>query len=291
MKVDQQNHLPGSHSYKLYAITHQKGVVSEIDFHTHFHYEIFIFHGGQCKYLIDNKIYELVPGDIIVMDGSKLHKPLVSGDPALYNRSIVQFSHEWLHHLLRFLNSEYLLDSFQKNHHAIFRTKNKELNPLMMIVKDIENVLQKAKFPEVEQELMTKLTSLLFALHHLRNLQITQTEEIVDEKTMYIQQIATYIQDHFHEKIVLDDIAKEVNLSKSYLVHVFKEQMGFTIMDYLMQYRLTQYLHLSKNYPDWTIKKLCTECGFESEAHFSRFFKHNVGLSPSVYRKSLLRKS
>jgi AraC family transcriptional regulator, melibiose operon regulatory protein len=289
MLVNQQNHLQGSHSYKLFAVTHQKGILHPFDFHTHFHYEIFIFHGGTCNYLVDNQIYELVSGDIIVMDGSKLHKPLVTGDPDLYDRSIVQFSHEWVKPLLQFLNSEYLLDSFQVHHHSIFRTSNENLDSLIMIVKDIEILLTMSKFQDVEKEMMTKLAGLLFAMYHLKSLQITETGKIIDEKTMYIQQVANYIQDHFHEKIFLDDIAAEVNLSKSYLVHIFKEQMGFTIMEYLMQYRLTQFLHLSRNFPDWTIKKLCTECGFESEAHFSRFFKSNLGLSPSVYRKTILK--
>ncbi|MDR7075612.1 AraC-like DNA-binding protein [Neobacillus niacini] len=118
--------------------------------------------------------------------------------------------------------------------------------------------------------------------------QIADSKNLLDEKSTYIQEIAYYVQEHFNHKIQLEDIAQELNISKSYLVHLFKEFTGYTIMEYLMQYRLTQFLNLLKMYPNATIKQLCSECGFESEAHFSSFFKKHIGSSPSEYRKTLL---
>src|SRR3954464_12935721 len=104
---DERNQTSIPREYKLYSIAHQKGVSRKLDFHTHFYYEVFFFHDGNCKYLIDNKIYNLIPGDTLVMDGSKLHKPSIIGDKSRYERSIVQFSSGWIEPLLKFLNSEY----------------------------------------------------------------------------------------------------------------------------------------------------------------------------------------
>lgn len=274
--------------YTLFSIAHQKGVSFNLGFHTHFHNEVFIFHQGKCTYLIDNKIYELVPGDVIVMDGSKLHKPSVLGDKSLYDRSIVQFSPEWIEPLLNFLDSLHLLDPFQKHHYAIYRTNNEEpLKDLISLVIKMENLLKVPDSPERENELKVILVEVLLSIHKLQQYKITDASIDLNEKNEYIQQIATYVQDHFNEKIQLEDISKELNISKSYLVHLFKEQTGYTIMEYLMQYRLTQALHLMKMYPNATIKDLCNPCGFESEAHFSRFFKKNLGQSPSAYRKNI----
>lgn len=278
--------LNSQHLYNLFAISHQKGIEKSPDYHTHFHYEIFIFHSGNCKYLIDNKIYDLLPGDIILMDGSKLHKPFVTGDTDSYDRSIIQFSLEWIQPTLEFLESTHLLKPFQINHHSIYRTNDKHLQKIIGLTKDMEMLLSARSVVEVESELKVKLMELLFSIHHYRDKKLIGSDDIY-ENNAYIQQIATYVQEHFNKKLLLEDVAKEINISKSYMVHMFKEQTGQTIMDYVMQYRLRQAIHLFKMYPDWTIKKISTDCGFESEAHFSRFFKRHVGISPSKYRRNL----
>lgn len=285
----QSKDVQAQSSYKLFAITHQKGIPWNIKFHTHFHYEVFVFHSGDCNYLIDNNIYRLVPGDIIVMDGSKLHKPSLVGDPTQYDRSIVQFSIDWIRPVLQILDCAYLVEPFETNHYTLYRTNNKGVDELVHLLRSMEHLLNLQKFPDEEKRLKIKLIDLLFSIEAFRETMITEFEEVLDEKSYYIQQITTYVQDNYNGKILLEDIANEVNLSKSYLVHLFKEKTGYTIMDYVMQYRLTQSLHLLKTYPDWTFKQLSSSCGFESEAHYSRFFKKHIGVSPNVYRKEMKR--
>lgn len=63
-----------------------------MDYHAHSDfYEIFFFHEGTCKYLVGNHIYDLQPGDILIMDGTFLHKPNVPKNSP-YVRSHVHFS-------------------------------------------------------------------------------------------------------------------------------------------------------------------------------------------------------
>lgn len=59
-------------------------------FHAHPEYEIYYFHGGGCTYLIGGRMFELAPGDLIIMHGMTLHAPIV--DPRRpYERTVVQF--------------------------------------------------------------------------------------------------------------------------------------------------------------------------------------------------------
>lgn len=89
----------------------------------------------------------------------------------------------------------------------------------------------------------------------------------------------------YAEDLSLDDIAEDLNLSKSYLSHLFKEITGTTIMNFLMGYRLTQAQYSLKVRTDLNISQIAELTGFESNEHFSRFFKKHLGLSPSDYRK------
>src|SRR5690625_8015306 len=80
-------------SYRL------KGKNEQIDYHSHPEYEIYFFHSGTCRYLIHNQIYDLEPGDIILMDGLTLHKPNVYL-PKEYIRSVLHFSPQLIQKVL-----------------------------------------------------------------------------------------------------------------------------------------------------------------------------------------------
>lgn len=114
---------------------------------------------------------------------------------------------------------------------------------------------------------------------------IEKGHSFVDDRTRIAESVSEYIFQHYHESFTIDDIAAALNLSKSYLSHVFKEITGNTIMSYLMGYRLSQARNLLMTERSHSIKGISQLCGFESDAHFSRYFKQNVGMTPSQYRK------
>nr|WP_255639646.1 AraC family ligand binding domain-containing protein [Aquibacillus saliphilus] len=93
-----------------------RGNALNINYHSHLeHYEIYFFHAGSCRYLIHNQIYDLTPGDILLMDGKTLHKPNV--DPSIeYVRSVVHFSPQWILGVLTELKSLHVLEVFEKLH-------------------------------------------------------------------------------------------------------------------------------------------------------------------------------
>lgn len=272
--------------YTLFAISHQKGLRWKMDFHTHLYYEVFIFHGGECKYLIGNQMYELESGDIIVMDGRQLHKPILTGDPDNYDRSIVEFSCDWILPLLEYMDLAFLLKPFQLNHHTVYKTENnRQFVEIENYVQKLETITKSSlSIEERNKRLKIKLIDFLFLIWDLKPFKVKKTENLTDEKALYIQAVLDFIEENYRRKITLQEIADHVNLSKSYIVHLFKEQTGFTIMEYIMQYRLIQSMHLLNMNPEMPIKEVAYICGFESSAHYSRFFKENVGLPPKKYR-------
>ena len=69
-------------------------------FHAHPQYEIYYFHGGGCTYLIGGRMFELAPGDLIILHGMTLHAPII--DPRRpYVRTIVHFDPAFAAGLLR----------------------------------------------------------------------------------------------------------------------------------------------------------------------------------------------
>ena len=107
-----------------------------------------------------------------------------------------------------------------------------------------------------------------------------------DEKIKIAEDVLTYIFQYYRDAIAIEDIANGLELSKSYISHVFKEMTGFSIMNYLMRYRLSASTSALLTDQTKSIKEIAYEHGFESDAHFSRFFKKNFGQTPNRFRKS-----
>ncbi|MCR4855609.1 MAG: AraC family transcriptional regulator [Erysipelotrichaceae bacterium] len=112
----------------------------------------------------------------------------------------------------------------------------------------------------------------------------TAIEHDEHSSTKLIRDLISYIHDHFKETISLDDLSKQVSLSKYHLSREFKKQTGFPPNDYLIQLRMEHARNLLVN-SSLPIGQIGQLSGFENEAYFSRLFKQKTGNSPSVYRE------
>ncbi|RKQ32294.1 helix-turn-helix transcriptional regulator [Oceanobacillus halophilus] len=273
-------------NYRAHAIW------DNLDYHSHReHYEIYLFHSGSCRYLIHNQIYDLEPGDILLMDGLALHKPNVPPHSE-YVRSTIHFSPQWMKGLLGEIGGNYLLEVFEKLHHCLIRTKgNEEFNHLEKVVSRLEEIKRKEGLADKNAELEMKalLLQVLSIVHRLGQLESIKVTDDKAEKAEHAENIAEYIQSNYMRKLSIDSISEALNISKSYVSHVFKEMTGFTIMEYVMGSRLMQAKYLLEAEPDKALKDIANESGFESVSHFSRYFKSKVGVTAKEYRRERLK--
>ncbi|MBS4871436.1 MAG: helix-turn-helix transcriptional regulator [Peptoniphilus sp. oral taxon 375] len=99
-----------------------------------------------------------------------------------------------------------------------------------------------------------------------------------------IKQALTYIQQHFHEKITLDTVAKKLHLSKNYLCHLFQEETGHKFCEYVSLLRVQHAKKLIEEGKD-SFTSISYTCGFSSQSHFSTTFKKYAGCTPKEYQK------
>ena len=104
----------------------------------------------------------------------------------------------------------------------------------------------------------------------------------INEKNF--EYVINYIQETYHDKIVLSDCAKQLNISYDYFQHRFKEITGRSPRQFLINRRLTASKELLLH-----SKLSCTEiayrCGFSTSAQYSAIFNKAFGLTPMQYRK------
>lgn len=96
--------------------------------------------------------------------------------------------------------------------------------------------------------------------------------------------IKSYLDEHYHEKIVLDNLANKFFINKFYLTRVFKKQFDMSINSYLLQIRINHAKQLLR-FTDKTVEAIGIECGMGAVHYFSNMFKKVEGIAPSEYRK------
>ena len=100
----------------------------------------------------------------------------------------------------------------------------------------------------------------------------------------HISRILDYINRHICEPVTIDEIASGVNLSKFYLCRLFREKTGMTLMDYILERRLSMAkVRLADG--SGTILEIAADCGFSSGSYFCRVFREKEGITPREYRK------
>ena len=83
----------------------------------------------------------------------------------------------------------------------------------------------------------------------------------------------------------VDDIAREVGLSRSALHERFVQYLGYPPMHYLANWRIQLGSRLLRE-SNRTVATVALDVGYDSEAAFSRAFKRMVGMSPAAWRKA-----
>ena len=268
------------------AATRMRGITYSLDFHTHKEYELVLLHGGNCRFLVGNQFFYLQPGQLLMLDGMTIHKAYVSGDPQDYERSVLRFDSVWIRPLLQDINLERLLNLFEENSSGLIRIfKKRDEAIIENMIGEIATLVDLEENRLNEARLKLAVVQLLIQISISTDYIIRKDQGFRDEKTEIAEKVSNFLFKNYHRSISIDDVSQAVNLSKSYMSHVFKEVTGHTIMTYLMQYRLSKARSQITQEPNQLIKVISQENGFESEAHFSRFFKKNIGLSPSQYKK------
>lgn len=104
------------------------------------------------------------------------------------------------------------------------------------------------------------------------------------KKYAQLQKILAYINLHLSEKILLQDLADQFFVSKSYLSQLFSEYIQTTFTDYLLNQRLYHACRLLAT-SNQSITEISEQVGFITQSSFNRSFLKMKLMSPREYRK------
>ena len=99
-----------------------------------------------------------------------------------------------------------------------------------------------------------------------------------------MQQLIRYVGEHYREPLTRREVARAVGYNESYISHLFSEQMGTGLTEYITSLRLKDAKELLTD-TELTVSQISLILGFGSIRSFNRVFAKAFGMTPSAWRK------
>lgn len=252
--------------------------------HSHENVEINYVKTGKCHLKIDGKVISFTRGDCMILYPNVEHYFFTNKEKAILVQ--LEFRLNIFPHMtpdpelkqnLLFLYQ--LLTHSQK---VIKIRNNAEMNQL------IDKAVRELNEKKQNFGILTRLyfAELFVLISRELDKKLNFVSKNIDPHTEAMLQ---YIQTNFYQEVQFEQFAKETGVSSRYLRKNFKEKMGISPVNYLLEYRINKALELFKG-QSLTIKEIAFETGFATQQYFSKKFKEITGLSPNEYKTSLFRK-
>lgn len=236
----------------------------------------FIVLSGRGQLSYEGEVYKLAVGDCVFIDCQKAYSHS-TGYPCEENCNEDLWSLQWCHFYAPSLSNVYKKYR-ERGGRPVFHPENVILfTDLLTELYDLASSSDYLRDMRINEKLAALLTLLMEQSKLLENVSMSR-------KQVELSAIKTYLDEHYAEKIMLDNLAEHFFINKFYMTKIFKEKYGTTIVNYLIFKRITRAKQLLR-FTDMTIDEIGVEVGMDSANYFSRAFHKVEGISPSEYRK------
>jgi len=234
-------------------------------------YLFFIVLNGCGKLQYCNKEYTLMQGDCVFLDCMNQYSHITK-------EKLWQL--QWVHfdsNAMKEIYEKYVERGGQPVFKPVHIENYKKILDTIFQIAASDDYLRDMRINEQLSALLTKIMEMSWMPE-------AQVSIKRGESRLYsLQDIKHYLDENWNKKIVLEELADTFYINKFYLARLFKNQYGASILNYVMDLRITQAKKMLR-FSDHSIDQIGKECGFEDANYFSRMFKKVEGSSPSEYR-------
>ena len=249
----------------------------ELNYHYHEFDKIVVFLSGKVTYVVESKAYFLNPWDIVLVPHGQIHRPIIDTSEH-YERITLWIQPDYLRNSS--LGGDDLRRCFaraEEKSFALIRPNSADRVTLMKLLSGAEAAMKSKEFgSEVMHRSM--FLQFLVELNRIAIADATDKNTAAFRSDPKLDEIIAHINANLHSDLSLDAIAKQYYISKSYLMHKFKETTGCSAHRYIQQKRLMLAADLIKE--GTPVAEAAAKCGYGDYSAFLRAFKKLFGVNP-----------
>ena len=239
--------------------------------HTHPFTELFYVVDGKGEFNIQGQRFPVKPNDFVIINPQVEHTELSSPDEPL----------EYIVLGINGLSFSNLTPVSEGGHpFSFFNLRDEQKD----ILRYLNAMVQEATSQSMSYELVCHNLLEILLIKILRHQHFDLEVGKQSKATKDISFIKHYLETYYHESIQLEDLASMTHLSRFYISHSFKKEIGMSPMEYLIDIRIKESKILLRT-TNYSISQVADIVGFTTPTYFSKQFRKSTGISPTGYRE------
>lgn len=255
--------------------------LKHVSSHEHNYYEFYFFLNGDVDYRLGNKTYHLNQGDMLIIPPGVKHKAFIKDNTISYQRFVLWIKSEFIEEIAKedpdFIFFVQFIERYGHYHYSLHSI---DFQSLISYLVELTTETQNRGFCSgtrgklLAANVLVQINRILYYFE--------QKKEKESKKELYLN-LASYITSHLNQELSLDNLAKIFFISKYHMAHNFKDNMGISIHQYILNKRL----EMAKVYilSGTAVSKVPLSCGFKDYATFYRAFRKGFGVSPTEFKE------
>ncbi|MDD3414465.1 MAG: AraC family transcriptional regulator [Lachnospiraceae bacterium] len=244
-------------------------IKKDFSFHYHDFHKVLLFFSGKVTYIIEGKSYFLKAGDILLVSAGSIHKPIIDTSMP-YERLIFYIKPIYAD----LPSKDSICSCFEKarvRDHYLIRT---DINNSQFLREIALRLFQSLTVDDFGKHMLSHSLYIEFMIYLNRVFLGKQynKDKTIAAYDLQIIEIMKYINQNLAQDLSLSTLSEKFFLSRSRMIHKFKEETGYTLHKYILQKRLVYAKHLMED-EQIPITKAALMSGFKDYTTFYRALK------------------
>lgn len=253
-----------------------------IPWHWHEEIEILYIAEGQLRLKIPSAVYELQPGDCLILNSNILHYAEAMGTCSM---------HSLVFHAKLLTGEE--TSAFSRKYIKPLLTCPSFTGCCIPAARESDMTGSFCRaFCAMEQkgfgfefQVREELSKIFLMLYKLFRQEINEKELAECQDNLRIRRMLEYIHGHYAEHISVAEIAKAADIGERECLRCFRKTIQLSPIQYLLKYRIIQGAEILLREPACSVLEAAFRCGFDSPSNFAKMFKRFYKCTPREYRK------
>lgn len=255
--------------------------------HSHHELELSAVLKGSALYHIDDRVYDLKQGDIILLNNTEMHGLELTKDEE-FCHCVIHFDPSFIwNSLSNDLDYNFLLVFFERGSH--FSNRLDRDNPATArIFRLIQEMRQEFLSQRICYELLIKIKLQTIFAEIIRNYDYIDRNKagkpLPEEDIQRLNITISYINAHLSGELRLNELAALMHVSPAYFSTLFKKFNGVSPVEYIVHKRVQRAVEMIRT-TSLNMTEVAMACGFNNGTNFYKAFHKVTGRTPASYRR------